>query len=113
LKRLTFVADVDVKRTLKISKVPIQAQSSLKGTGGHDGASMTLPASYWYLQHFDLENLHKNVDFVNIMSYHLHEKWDIGNEWLDPVLNSYTSLTEITNALFFIWRNMSRQLGRW
>ncbi|CAG8905448.1 unnamed protein product [Penicillium egyptiacum] len=39
------------------------------------------------------------------MSYDLHGKWDIGNEWLDPVLNSYTNLTEITNALDLIWRN--------
>ncbi|KAJ5240268.1 hypothetical protein N7468_004887 [Penicillium chermesinum] len=72
---------------------------------GRDGLSITLPASYWYLQHFDLENLYKHVDFFNIMSYDLHGKWDLGNDWLDPVLNSHTNLTEITNALDLIWRN--------
>jgi GH18 family chitinase len=36
------------------------------------------------LFHFDLENLHKHVDFFNIMSYDLHGKWDLGNQWLDP-----------------------------
>ena len=35
---------------------------------GRDGLSMTLPASYWYLQHFDLESLHKHVDFFQ---YHV------------------------------------------
>ncbi|KAL2695054.1 hypothetical protein AAEP93_004177 [Penicillium crustosum] len=80
-------------------------KKSLKGTGGRDGVSITLPASYWYLQHFDLENLHKHVDFFNIMSYDLHGKWDLGNQWLDPVLNSHTNLTEIKNAMDLIWRN--------
>ncbi|KAI2789668.1 hypothetical protein POX_d05163 [Penicillium oxalicum] len=79
-------------------------KSALSDTG-RSGISMTLPASYWYLQHFDLENLVKHVDFFNIMSYDLHGKWDLGNEWLDPVLNSHTNLTEITNALDLIWRN--------
>ncbi|OQE49103.1 hypothetical protein PENNAL_c0550G10173 [Penicillium nalgiovense] len=37
------------------------------------------------------------------MSYDLHGKWDLGNDWLDPVLNSHTNLTEITNALDLIW----------
>ena len=80
-------------------------KKSLKGTGGRDRVSITLPASYWYLQHFDLENLHKHVDFFNIMSYDLHGKWDLGNQWLDPVLNSHTNLTEIKNAMDLIWRN--------
>lgn len=35
---------------------------------GRGGVSITLPASYWYLQYFDLEKLQKSVDFFNIMS---------------------------------------------
>ncbi|KAJ5590784.1 CAZyme family GH18 [Penicillium hetheringtonii] len=77
----------------------------LKSTGGRDGLSITLPASYWYLQHFDIVNLEKHVDFFNIMSYDIHGKWDLGNEWVDPVLDSHTNLTEITNALDLLWRN--------
>lgn len=30
---------------------------------------MTLPTSYWYLQHFDLEKIEPNVDFFNFMTY--------------------------------------------
>lgn len=33
-----------------------RVKSALAGAGA-DGLSITLPASYWYLQHFDLENL--------------------------------------------------------
>ncbi|KAJ6007784.1 CAZyme family GH18 [Penicillium herquei] len=80
-------------------------KSSLKTTGGRDGLSITLPASYWYLQHFDIANLQKHADFFNIMTYDIHGKWDLGNEWLDPVLDSHTNLTEITNALDLLWRN--------
>ena len=36
------------------------------------GLTVTLHASYWYLQHFDLEGLGKSVDWFNIMSYDLH-----------------------------------------
>lgn len=33
------------------------------------GISMTLPTSYWYLQHFDLIGIQDNVDWFNLMSY--------------------------------------------
>lgn len=36
------------------------------------GLSVTLPTSYWYLQHFDLEGMAKLVDWFNLMSYDLH-----------------------------------------
>ncbi|RLL97667.1 hypothetical protein CFD26_105658 [Aspergillus turcosus] len=78
---------------------------TLKASGGRDGLSITLPASYWYLQHFDIIKLQKDVDFFNIMSYDLHGAWDRNNQWLLPVLNSHTNLTEITNALDLLWRN--------
>ncbi|KAJ4307796.1 hypothetical protein N0V84_012490 [Fusarium piperis] len=52
--------------------------ASLKKTlGANDkGLTITLPASYWYLQHFDIKKLEKTVDFFNIMSYDLHGAWD-------------------------------------
>lgn len=52
-------------------------KAALKSSG-RDGLSITLPASYWYLQHFDLVNLAKNVDWFNVMSYDLHGTWDQG-----------------------------------
>ena len=36
-------------------------------SGLKKGISITIPASYWYLQHFDLKALAKTVDFFNIM----------------------------------------------
>lgn len=30
---------------------------------------MTLPTSYWYLQHFDLKNIAPSVDWFNFMTY--------------------------------------------
>ncbi|KAJ9194064.1 CAZyme family GH18 [Paecilomyces variotii] len=78
---------------------------ALQGTGGRDGLSVTLPASYWYLQHFDIQNLAKNVDYFNVMSYDLHGTWDKGNKWTGAFLDSHTNLTEIETVLDLIWRN--------
>lgn len=30
---------------------------------------MTLPTSYWYLQHFDLAAIQPSVDWFNFMTY--------------------------------------------
>ncbi|KAK7737549.1 hypothetical protein SLS63_002678 [Diaporthe eres] len=67
--------------------------------------SITLPASYWYLQHFDIVRLQQYVDFFNMMTYDLHGTWDIGSEHVKPELNGHTNLTEITTALDLLWRN--------
>src|SRR5690606_26123936 len=56
---------------------------ALESTGGRDELSITLPASYWYLQHFDLKKLSPHVDYFNIMSYDLHGTWDQG-KWKRP-----------------------------
>ncbi|KAH3208918.1 hypothetical protein KXV77_008480, partial [Aspergillus fumigatus] len=80
-------------------------KKSLKASGGRDGLSVTLPASYWYLQHFDIVELVKHVDLFNMMTYDLHGTWDKGNKWLGEYLLSHTNLTEITNALDLLWRN--------
>ena len=53
-------------------------KNALRGTNGRDELSITLPASYLYLQHFDLERLSDHVDYFNIMTYDLHGAWDRG-----------------------------------
>lgn len=40
------------------------------------GLTFTAPSSYWYLRWFDLPNLIKYADWVNLMSYDLHGEWD-------------------------------------
>ncbi|KAF7899408.1 hypothetical protein EAE99_012329 [Botrytis elliptica] len=72
---------------------------------GRGGVSITLPASYWYLQYFDLEKLQKSVDFFNIMTYDMHGLWDKKSKWAGNFLNAHTNLTEITTALDLLWRN--------
>ncbi|KAL6401421.1 hypothetical protein AUP68_15291 [Ilyonectria robusta] len=73
--------------------------------GGDKGLTITLPASYWYLQHFDIKKLEKSVTFFNIMSYDLHGAWDQKANWTQPYLNAHTNLTEIDLALDLLWRN--------
>ncbi|KAK2846373.1 hypothetical protein FQN49_005787 [Arthroderma sp. PD_2] len=80
-------------------------KNALKGTGGRDHISITLPASYWYLQHFNLKKLAPSVDYFNVMSYDLHGRWDKGNQWTGNFLNSHTNMTEVDKALELIWRN--------
>lgn len=80
-------------------------KSALDGSGGRNELSITLPASYWYLQHFDIVKLEPHVSFFNIMSYDLHGKWDLGNQWTGEYLNAHTNLTEIDKAMELLWRN--------
>jgi chitinase len=44
-------------------------KNALKSTGGRNEISITLPASYWFLQFFDIVELEKHISFFNIMSY--------------------------------------------
>jgi chitinase len=69
------------------------------------GLSITLPTSYWYLQHFDIVSIEPSVDWFNFMSYDLHGTWDIGDEWTGAYLDAQTNLTEIEPALDLLWRN--------
>ncbi|KAJ0422707.1 glycoside hydrolase [Aspergillus carlsbadensis] len=80
-------------------------KAALQATGGRDGLSITLPASYQYLQHFDIKNMVKHVDFFNFKSYDLHGTWGQGDKWEGESLNAHTNLTEITDALDLLWRN--------
>ncbi|TPR05868.1 hypothetical protein CAN33_0011610 [Aspergillus niger] len=80
-------------------------KNALKGTGGRDELSLTLPTSYWYLRNFDIKALAKSVDYFNYMSYDLHGTWDKGNKWTGEYLDAHTNLTEITDSLDLLWRN--------
>lgn len=79
-------------------------KSALKTTS-RDGFTITIPASYWYLQHFDIKALEPHVDWFNIMSYDLHGTWDMPNEWTGPFLNAHTNLTELKDSMDLYWRN--------
>ncbi|KAL4904228.1 hypothetical protein BDW74DRAFT_185842 [Aspergillus multicolor] len=78
---------------------------NLKAVLGNRGLTITLPASFWYLQHFDIKNMEPILDWFNIMSYDLHGTWDGTNPYLGPYINSHTNLTEINLALELLWRN--------
>ncbi|GKT66188.1 glycosyl hydrolase [Colletotrichum tofieldiae] len=67
--------------------------------------SITIPAIYRNLQHFDLKNIAPHVDFFNVMTYDLHGAWEKPTESGGPYLNSHTNLTEITSGLDLLWRN--------
>ncbi|KAF9893489.1 hypothetical protein FE257_010801 [Aspergillus nanangensis] len=80
-------------------------KATLLSSGGRNGLSLTIPTSYWYLQHFDIKALAKNVDYFNYMSYDLHGKWDRGNKWTGAFLDSHSNLTEIRDVMDLLWRN--------
>ncbi|KAL5040855.1 hypothetical protein BDW71DRAFT_212703 [Aspergillus fruticulosus] len=67
--------------------------------------SLTLPASYWYLRGFSLENLQKHITYFNLMSYDFHGLWDQHNDWTGPYLKGHTNLTEAKQGLDLLWRN--------
>jgi hypothetical protein len=67
--------------------------------------TLTLPASYWYLQNFDIKRLEKYVDWFNMMTYDIHGVWDQHNIWTGPYLKGHTNITEIEDGLDLMWRN--------
>ena len=78
---------------------------NLRGKLGKKGLSITIPSSFWYLQHFDIVSLEQYVDWFNVMLYDLHGAWDLLGKWTGPYINSHTNLTEIQDSLDLIWRN--------
>lgn len=75
------VADDRGGRTEDLRNFPTfmaNLKSALRQGGSTRELSVTLPTSYWYLQHFDIEALQHSVDYFNYMSYDLHGTWDRG-----------------------------------
>ncbi|KFY85211.1 hypothetical protein V498_07750 [Pseudogymnoascus sp. VKM F-4517 (FW-2822)] len=68
------------------------------------GISATLPSSYWYLQHFDVLNMERSLDWFNVMSYDIHGVWDSTNKFTGPYIRPHTNLTEINDGLSLLWR---------
>lgn len=54
--------DEDYANFVTLSK---RLKKALKTTS-RSGYSITLPASFWYLQHFDIKGLEPHVDFFNM-----------------------------------------------
>ncbi|KAI9370341.1 hypothetical protein BJX61DRAFT_515871 [Aspergillus egyptiacus] len=73
--------------------------------GDSYGLSITLPSSYWYLQHFDIVNLAKTVDWFNFMSYDIHGTWDAGIESIGSYVYASTNLSMIDKGLQLLWHN--------
>lgn len=72
-------------------------------SGSKFGLAFTTPTSYWYLRWFDLPNMARYADWINVMTYDLHGSWDahypIGN-----IVQGHTNLTEIKLAMELYWR---------
>ncbi|OKL55264.1 hypothetical protein UA08_09465 [Talaromyces atroroseus] len=68
------------------------------------GLTVTLPTSYWYLQHFDLPGIQDSVDWFNLMAYDLHGVWDAQSIYVGPYIAPHTNITEIDLALDLLWR---------
>lgn len=66
--------------------------------------TVTIPTSYWYLQHFDLEGMQGSVAWFNLMAYDLHGVWDAQSKALGPYIAPHTNITEIDLALDLLWR---------
>jgi chitinase len=60
---------------------------------GRKEISVAIPASYWYLQNFDIADMAPNVDWFNLMSYDIHGTWDGDSEWTEAVVQPHTNLT--------------------
>ncbi|UKZ64116.1 uncharacterized protein TrAtP1_005335 [Trichoderma atroviride] len=80
-----------------------ELRAAIKASGRDYLVTFTAPTSYWYLRHFDLENMVPHVDWVNLMSYDLHGVWD-GNNTIGKQVLAHSNLTEIDLSLDLFWR---------
>ncbi len=74
-------------------------RSYFRSTGHNYGISLTLPSSYWYLQHFDLVGLQSHIDWFNMMSYDLHGTWDSDSVYLGPKVGAHTNRKQLPKWL--------------
>ena len=54
---------------------------------------------------FNMGELAKYVDWINLMSYDLHGSWDSPESYIGSYVYAHTNLTEISDALNLLWRN--------
>ena len=66
---------------------------------------MTLPTSYWYLQHFDLPGIQQYIDWFNLMAYDLHGVWDAASKFVGSYIAPHTNITEIDLGMDMLWRS--------
>ncbi|KAL5360254.1 hypothetical protein BJX96DRAFT_184439 [Aspergillus floccosus] len=78
-------------------------RETFDASGSTFGLTFTAPSSYWYLRWFDLPNLVKYADWINLMSYDLHGAWDATNP-IGSIVQAHTNLTEIKLATDLLWR---------
>ncbi|KAK3168025.1 hypothetical protein OEA41_004471 [Lepraria neglecta] len=78
-------------------------RQTFDASGNHFGLTFTAPSSYWYLRWFDLPNLIKYADWINLMTYDLHGVWDATNP-IGSIVQGHTNLTEIKLAAELFWR---------
>lgn len=70
--------------------------------------SLTIPASFWYLQYFPVVAISYVVDYIVFMTYDMHGQWDYGSKFSDTgcssgnCLRSHVNLTETINALSMV-----------
>lgn len=71
--------------------------------------SVCAPASFWYLQAYEIQSMAIYLDYVIFMTYDLHGQWDYGSAFSDPgcpglgCLRSDVNLTETLNAMSSKW----------
>ncbi|GAB7352155.1 hypothetical protein MBLNU459_g2641t2 [Dothideomycetes sp. NU459] len=68
------------------------------------GISATIPSSFWYMQHFDINSMQAYLNWFNFMSYDIHGVWDSTDKFTGPYIRPHTNLTEITDGLSLLWR---------
>ncbi|KAJ6257663.1 hypothetical protein Dda_7450 [Drechslerella dactyloides] len=69
------------------------------------GITVAIPASYWYLQNFNLALMANYIDWFNLMSYDYVGAWDKDNKWTGPYVGAHTNLTMTQQALELMWRS--------
>jgi chitinase len=72
--------------------------------GSKYSLTVTIPTSYWYLQHFDLSGMQDSISWYNLMAYDLHGVWDAESKYVGPYIAPHTNITEIDLALDLLWR---------